>query len=482
MGFMKFSEVVYKMENFFDVIRNGFVEVMLDVVDFVFEFIEVIEEMINNIEEMGKEGDVDVDEFFEKVNVLLKGYIREKGVKKVEEEKLKVFFIEEGFFQSQEVILMEVFGNVYYVKVIFYLDVQLRGVRVFLIFCDLEEIGEVFEIKLERLIIEDGFVDVDELEFKVVIKVFFEEIKKFVGRYFEIKDVIVMFLEEGILKFVKIEEGIKIVEEQFFEGGGIILRIFLEKDVFLKGIRSFLVFQEIEKRVKVFLINLFRFDIQNGDFIDGYYFEVMFVFDVNLDEIKEVVLKYLDVVGVEVVEFGLKLLEKFFEVQGIQVEVKKFEVQLKLEVKKQFFVFREKIKMLKLIKVDVFYLDKLMNFVGELVINKGRFEQIVECLGDREFIEIFLMILRLMVEFQDEIMQMCFILVVEVFNKFLCMVRSLVRKEGKEVEFIMEGIEIEVDRIILDKFGDVFVYFLRNVIDYGIELLEEREREVWKIV
>lgn len=40
----------------------------------------------------------------------------------------------------------------------------------------------------------------------------------------------------------------------------------------------------------------------------------MFVFDVNLDEIKEVVLKYLDVVGVEVVEFGLKLLEKFFEV------------------------------------------------------------------------------------------------------------------------------------------------------------------------
>lgn len=30
--------------------------------------------------------------------------------------------------------------------------------------------------------------------------------------------------------------------------------------------------------------------------------------------------------------------------------------------------------MLKLIKVDVFYLDKLMNFVGELVINKGRFE------------------------------------------------------------------------------------------------------------
>ncbi|WP_367884974.1 Hpt domain-containing protein [Thermococcus sp. JCM 11816] len=72
-GFMKLSEAAHKMENLFDAIRNGLVEATPDVVDLVLEFIEAIEEMINNIEETGKEGDVDVDELFEKANALLKG-------------------------------------------------------------------------------------------------------------------------------------------------------------------------------------------------------------------------------------------------------------------------------------------------------------------------------------------------------------------------------------------------------------------------
>ncbi|WP_367883461.1 hypothetical protein [Thermococcus peptonophilus] len=132
--------------------------------------------------------------------------------------------------------------------------------------------------------------------------------------------------------------------------------------------------------------------------------------------------------------------------------------------------------MSKLIKVDVSHLDKLMNLVGELVINKGRLEQIAERLGDRELIETLSTTSRLMAELQDEIMQMRLTPVAEVFNKFPRMVRSLARKEGKEVEFIMEGTEIEVDRTILDKLGDVLVHLLRNAIDHGIEPPEEREK------
>lgn len=113
--------------------------------------------MINNIEETGKEGDVDVDELFEKANALLKGYTREKGAKKAEEEKPKVPSTEEGPPpQSQEATPTEVSGNVYHVKAIFYPDAQLRGVRAFLILRDLEEIGEVLETKPERSIIEDA--------------------------------------------------------------------------------------------------------------------------------------------------------------------------------------------------------------------------------------------------------------------------------------------------------------------------------------
>ncbi len=169
--------------------------------------------------------------------------------------------------------------------------------------------------------------------------------------------------------------------------------------------------------------------------------------------------------------------EKLVETQKTPAEAKKPEAEPKPEVKKQAPPTpREKIKMSKLIKVDVSHLDKLMNLVGELVINKGRLEQIAERLGDRELIETLSTTSRLMAELQDEIMQMRLTPVAEVFNKFPRMVRSLARKEGKEVEFIMEGTEIEVDRTILDKLGDVLVHLLRNAIDHGIEPPEEREK------
>jgi len=116
-----------------------------------------------------------------------------------------------------------------------------------------------------------------------------------------------------------------------------------------------------------------------------------------------------------------------------------------------------------------------MNLVGELVINKGRLEQIAERLGDRELLETLSTTSRLMTELQDEIMEMRLTPVAEVFNKFPRMVRDLARKQKKEVEFVMEGADIEVDRTILDKLGDVLVHLLRNAIDHGIEPPEERE-------
>ena len=133
-----------------------------------------------------------------------------------------------------------------------------------------------------------------------------------------------------------------------------------------------------------------------------------------------------------------------------------------------------KVKISKMIKIDVLYLDNLMNLVGELVINKGRLEQIAERLGDRELLEALSTTSHLMTELQDEIMEMRLTPVAEVFNKFPRMVRKLARELGKEIEFKMEGSNIEVDRTILEKLGDVLVHLLRNAVDHGIEAPEER--------
>jgi two-component system chemotaxis sensor kinase CheA len=62
----------------------------------------------------------------------------------------------------------------------------------------------------------------------------------------------------------------------------------------------------------------------------------------------------------------------------------------------------------------------------------------------------------------------------EMFPKFA---RDLSRDQGKEVELIIRGGEIEIDRRILQEMRDPFIHLVRNCIDHGIEAPEERRRQ-----
>ena len=62
---------------------------------------------------------------------------------------------------------------------------------------------------------------------------------------------------------------------------------------------------------------------------------------------------------------------------------------------------------------------------------------------------------------------------VEVFPKF---VRDLARDQGKEVELIISGSDIEVDKRILEELKDPLIHLLRNCINHGIKKPDERAR------
>ena len=63
----------------------------------------------------------------------------------------------------------------------------------------------------------------------------------------------------------------------------------------------------------------------------------------------------------------------------------------------------------------------------------------------------------------------------EIFPK---LVRDLSRDQGKEVELIIQGGEIEIDRRILEEIKDSFIHMVRNCVDHGIETPEERLRKM----
>jgi len=449
MGFMELSETAHKMENLLDAVRNEEIEVTPEVVDLVIDFLDAIEKMIYNIEAGARDKNVDVSLLFERVDKLL-GKNPPKSEISPQLESKKETDKKENTVKS----IPQTNGNIYNIKVIFHEDAQLKNVRAFLILTDLEEIGEVSNTLPERTIIEDGNFTGDSLNFTVITPLPPEEIKKKIMRHPEVKEIVV--------------ENIKKEESENKDSGSNInkytIKITVGKDTPLKGVRSFLVVQDLEKIGIIEKIVPEMNKIEKEELIDGKYFTVLLQTKEEKERIKQLILKHPNIENVEI-----------FEGNKLNQVISQYSEKSKMSIGTPSSSNNErKVKISKMIKIDVLYLDNLMNLVGELVINKGRLEQIAERLGDRELLEALSTTSHLMTELQDEIMEMRLTPVAEVFNKFPRMVRKLARELGKEIEFKMEGSNIEVDRTILEKLGDVLVHLLRNAVDHGIEAPEER--------
>ncbi|GEA14910.1 chemotaxis protein CheA [Moorella sp. E308F] len=129
------------------------------------------------------------------------------------------------------------------------------------------------------------------------------------------------------------------------------------------------------------------------------------------------------------------------------------------------------------VRVDVQRLENLMNLVGELVIDRTRLAEVGNGLkarlGNEELLEtleeVSLHIGRITSDLQEEIMKARMFPIDQVFNRFPRMVRDLARKAGKEIDFIIEGRETELDRTVIEEIGDPLIHLLRNAIDHGIE-------------
>jgi two-component system chemotaxis sensor kinase CheA len=128
------------------------------------------------------------------------------------------------------------------------------------------------------------------------------------------------------------------------------------------------------------------------------------------------------------------------------------------------------------IRIDAKRLDTLMNVVGELVIARDRIAKIAEKVGDAELLEATLRASQILSNLQNEIMTSRMVPVWQVFERFPRVVRDTARALGKEVEFKIEGREIELDRSMLDEMGEPVLHLLRNSLDHGIESPSDREK------
>jgi two-component system chemotaxis sensor kinase CheA len=140
------------------------------------------------------------------------------------------------------------------------------------------------------------------------------------------------------------------------------------------------------------------------------------------------------------------------------------------------------------VRARVKTLDTLVNLIGELIINKKRFEDKTQRLkliareaqsaGLREFHanleEDVLYLDYLIQELHLQAMSLRMLPLKTITEGFQRMVRDLAKAQGKEIRLEIAGDTIELDRVLLEALKPMFIHTLNNAVDHGIEPPEER--------
>jgi len=136
----------------------------------------------------------------------------------------------------------------------------------------------------------------------------------------------------------------------------------------------------------------------------------------------------------------------------------------------------DKTREIKNLRVDIHQLDHIMNRVEDLVINRGRLKQIAEHHKIKEMDEAIGMVDRSVSELQNLMMIIRMIPLNQIFNRFPRVVRDVAQHDRKEVDFIIEGGETELDRSVMDGLNDPLLHLIRNAVNHGIESPDIREK------
>jgi len=126
------------------------------------------------------------------------------------------------------------------------------------------------------------------------------------------------------------------------------------------------------------------------------------------------------------------------------------------------------------VRVKTEILDHLINTTGELITNKHRLLNIGSELNSARLDEGLAELARLLRELYNEVINVRMMPFASISDRFPRMVRDLAKKSGKEVNFVIEGEDIELDRGILEELADPLIHIIRNSIDHGLETGEER--------
>ena len=129
------------------------------------------------------------------------------------------------------------------------------------------------------------------------------------------------------------------------------------------------------------------------------------------------------------------------------------------------------------IRVSVDKVDQLINLVGELVITQSMLLQTVASMADaapERMTHGLAQLERNTRDLQESVMAIRMMPISFVFSRFPRVVRDLSGKLGKQVELKTIGETTELDKSLIERIADPLTHLIRNSLDHGIELPDQR--------
>jgi len=137
---------------------------------------------------------------------------------------------------------------------------------------------------------------------------------------------------------------------------------------------------------------------------------------------------------------------------------------------------REKPQAETSVRVDTARLDEIMNMVGELVLVRNRIARLGEHSDNEEMQKAVANLDLVTADLQLSVMKTRMQPIKKVFGRFPRVVRDLARSLNKEIRLEMIGEDTDLDKNLVEALADPLVHLVRNSVDHGIEMPDEREK------
>ncbi len=435
MGYKDIQELTHAMEDIFDDMQKGKMP-SSNLISVLLECADALSLRLENIQNMAEE-EIDVTSLIQKLQeVAERSLLEELKEIKVPSPETKTIAIELDEIEKEAIIKAESCGeHCYFIDLKFSKDCAFKSVRSILVLSKISELAEIIKTQPDQKELETFKEEKLDFGFKIAITSRYdaEEIETCIRQVCEIEDVDVVRFDPTAPREPKVTVAVKtetaVEEEEPTE-------------------EAEAAEEEIEAETEV------------TSYVKGSAENLQETTQVSLfEETAPSPTETVESTAVELAEAPVKPSSK--EQSGQVTEATK--------------MFAE-VRAAQTVRVKFEQLDKIMNLVGELVINKIALLQLTSDNRNGEIKRIAGNIDRLTSDLHDLVMQVRMVPVSQIFDRFPRLVRDLSLQKAKMIDLVMEGRDIEIDRTVLDEVGEPLIHLLRNSIDHGIETPEERKK------